>query len=80
MILNTGARTDSVQYFSKWLLNRFKEGYVFVRNPFYPNIVTRYELTPDKIDCVFNFVEMYRKLERNMPEIEYQNFKFHYLE
>lgn len=28
MIINTGGRTDSVQYYTKWLLKRFGEGYV----------------------------------------------------
>lgn len=27
MIINTGARTDTVQYYTEWLLNRFSEGY-----------------------------------------------------
>ena len=52
MIINTGGRTDTVQYFSKWLLKRFDEGYVLSRNPMFPENVTRYELTPDKVDCV----------------------------
>ena len=52
MILNTGARTDTVQYFSKWLLKRFEEGFVYIRNPLFPNKVIKYELTPEKIDAV----------------------------
>lgn len=52
MIINTGARTDTVQFYTKWLLKRFEEGYVLSRNPLFPNKVTRYELTPDKVDCV----------------------------
>lgn len=52
MILNTGARTDTVQYYTDWLLKRFEEGYVFTRNPLFPNKVTKYELSPDKIDLV----------------------------
>ena len=52
MILNTGSRTDIVQYFSDWLLKRFEEGVVYSRNPLYPCKVTRYELSPDKIDVV----------------------------
>lgn len=52
MILNTGARTDTVQYFSKWLLKRFEEGYVCARNPLFPNKVMKYELAPEKIDVV----------------------------
>lgn len=39
MILNTGGRTDTVQYYSEWLLNRFREGYVLSRNPLFPEIV-----------------------------------------
>ena len=52
MILNTGARTDTVQYYTDWLLRRFEEGFVYTRNPVFPNTVTRYELSPDKIDAV----------------------------
>ena len=46
MILNTGGRTDTVQYYSEWLLNRLREGYVLSRNPLFPEIVNRIELCP----------------------------------
>lgn len=52
MIINTGGRTDTVQYFSEWLLNRFAEGYVLVRNPLFPHKVTRYELDSRVVDVV----------------------------
>ncbi|MDV0443689.1 DUF1848 domain-containing protein [Methanorbis rubei] len=52
MILNTGGRTDTVQYYTKWLLKRIEERYVLSRNPLFPNKVTRYELTPDAVDCM----------------------------
>lgn len=52
MILNTGGRTDTVQYYTKWLLKRLEEGYVLSRNPLFPNKVTRYELTPEAVDCM----------------------------
>lgn len=52
MIINTGGRTDTVPYYTEWLLNRFSEGYALSRNPLFPNKVTRYELTPDTVDCV----------------------------
>ena len=50
MIINTGGRTDTVQYYTEWLLNRFSQGYALSRNPLFPNKVTRYELTPDTVD------------------------------
>ena len=33
MIINTGCRTDIPAFYSKWLMNRIREGYVLVRNP-----------------------------------------------
>lgn len=52
MIINTGCRTDIPAYFSKWFYNRIKEGYVLVRNPYYPNQVLCYKLTKDVVDCL----------------------------
>ena len=41
MILNVSGRTDIVAFYSKWFMNRYKDGYVDVRNPFYPKLVSR---------------------------------------
>lgn len=69
MILNVGARTDIVQYFSKWFLLRLKEGYVYTRNPLFSNKVTRYDLSPDKIDAILFCSKNYRPLLSNVKEI-----------
>lgn len=52
MIINTGARTDIPAFFSAWLLNRIRAGFVYVRNPFDRKRITRYSLTPDVVDCL----------------------------
>lgn len=41
MILNVSGRTDVVAFYSKWFINRYKEGFIDVRNPFYRNLVSR---------------------------------------
>ncbi len=74
MIINTGARTDTVQYYTKWLLRRFKEGYVLSRNPLFPNKVTRLELTPDKVDCVVFCSKNYRPI---LPDLHLITDRFH---
>lgn len=66
MIINTGGRTDTVQYYTEWLLNRFSEGYALSRNPLFPNKVTRYELSPDKVDCVVFCSKNYKPI---LPEL-----------
>ncbi|MDO4283944.1 MAG: DUF1848 domain-containing protein [Eubacteriales bacterium] len=52
MIIQTGMRTDIPAFYSKWFLNRLREGYVLVRNPYNPVSVTRYRLSPDVVDLI----------------------------
>ena len=41
MIVNVGGRTDIVNYYSEWLINRLKEGSVYSRNPLFTNNVSK---------------------------------------
>lgn len=52
MILNTGCRTDIPAYYSEWFYNRVRAGFVLVRNPYYPQQVVSYRLTPDIVDVI----------------------------
>ena len=52
MIIQTGMRTDIPAFYSKWFLNRIKEGYVLVRNPYNERQVTKYRLAPDVVDLI----------------------------
>ena len=65
MILNVSGRTDIVAFYSKWFLNRLKEGYVDVRNPFNPNLVSRINF--DDVDlilfCTKNPIPIIDKLD-----------------
>ncbi len=52
MIINTGQRTDIPAFYAEWFANRLKEGVVCVRNPYYPEQVSRYRLDPSVVDCI----------------------------
>ena len=52
MIIQTGMRTDIPAFYSKWFINRIKEGFVLVRNPYNPLQVTRYSLSPEVVDLI----------------------------
>ena len=52
MIINTGQRTDIPAFYSEWFLNRIKEGFVCVRNPYDPQQVSRYRLDPSVVDVI----------------------------
>ncbi|MDM1025628.1 DUF1848 domain-containing protein [Campylobacter hyointestinalis] len=79
MIINTGGCTDSVQYYAKWLLKRFEEGYVLSRNPLFPNKVSRYELDPRTVDCVVFCSKNYEPILKDIRSITDKfNTYFHY--
>ncbi|MBQ6182636.1 MAG: DUF1848 domain-containing protein [Clostridia bacterium] len=52
MIINTGQRTDIPAFYAPWFANRLREGFVCVRNPYYPEQVSRYRLNPSVVDCI----------------------------
>ena len=67
MILNTGCRTDIPAYYGEWFLNRIRQGFVLVRNPYRPEQVLKYRLDPAVVDalcfCTKNPQPMLARLE-----------------
>lgn len=71
MILFASGRTDIPAFYSKWFANRIRAGFVDVRNPYFPQKVTRYELNPELVDCIvfctknprpaFEYLEEFKK-------------------
>ena len=52
MIISASRRTDIPAYYSEWMVNRIKEGYVFVKNPMNIHQISNIKLTPDIVDCI----------------------------
>jgi DNA repair photolyase len=52
MNLSVSRRTDIPAFYSAWFFNRIKEGFVYTRNPFKANAVSRISLHPNDIDCI----------------------------
>lgn len=52
MIINTGLRTDIPAFYWPWFKNRIEEGFVLVRNPFFPQVITEYRLDPEVVDLI----------------------------
>ena len=50
MILNVSGRCDIVAFYTKWFMNRYKEGYVMVRNPFNYHLVS--EIYFEDVDLI----------------------------
>ena len=72
MILNVSGRTDIVAFYTDWFMNRYHEGFVDVRNPFNPKLVSRIDFSDvDAIlFCTKNPIPILNKInEINKPII-----------
>ena len=77
MIINTGQRTDIPAYYSEWFYQRIREGYVYVRNPYYPQRVTKYILNPNVVDCLCFCTKNPQPMLSRLDEIkDYRQFWF----
>lgn len=77
MIINTGQRTDIPAYYSEWFYRRIHEGYVYVRNPYYPQRVTKYRLDPSVVDCLCFCTKNPQPMLARLDEIkDYRQFWF----
>lgn len=45
MILNVSGRTDIIAFYENWFIKRLNEGFIDVRNPFNPKLVSRINIT-----------------------------------
>jgi len=67
MILSIDFRTDIPAFYSEWLINRFNEGYVYFRNPTYPNTIHKIILDKQHIEgimwCSKNYLPILHDLK-----------------
>lgn len=70
MIINVGERTDIVNYYIPWLLNRLSEGYAYSRNPFARENVYKLSLNPEDVDCILFCSKNYQPILKHIGDID----------
>lgn len=70
MIINVGGRTDIVNYYTPWLLNRLEEGYAYSRNPFARENVYKLSLRPEDVDCLLFCSKNYQPILKHIAGID----------
>ena len=78
MILSVSRRTDIPSFYSEWFMNRLREGFVYVRNPFNANQIYRIELNPEKTECIVFWSKNPGPLLKNLNEIDALGYKYYF--
>ena len=76
MIISASRRTDVPAFYSQWFLNRLKQGFVLVRNPMNPQLVSNVPLNPSLIDCIVFWTKNPREMMKKLDHLEGYNYYF----
>lgn len=78
MIISASRRTDIPNYYAEWFINRLREGYVFVRNPFNPQQIQKIELTAEVVDGIVFWTKNPEPMLSYLPALSAFPYYFQY--
>lgn len=76
MIISASRRSDIPAFYSKWFLNRVREGRCTVPNPFNRNQVASISLAPGDVDVIVFWTRNPRPLISNLEELDQRGFRY----
>jgi DNA repair photolyase len=78
MIISASRRTDIPAFYSKWFMNRIREGYVLNKNPFNANQVKKIILTPYQVDAIIFWTRNPKPLMPYLDELDTKGFNYYF--
>ncbi len=78
MIISASRRTDIPAFYSQWLFNRLREGYVLVKNPMNPHRISRVSLSPDAVDGIVFWTRNPSPMLGRLKELERYPYYFQF--
>lgn len=70
MILSVSRRTDVPSFYFDWFVNRLREGWLLVRNPFRSSQVSRIALKPSAVECIVFWTKNPAPMLGGLKELE----------
>lgn len=78
MILSVSRRTDIPGNYADWFINRVHDGYLYVRNPMYPEKVSKITITKDVIDCIVFWSKNPKPMIPHLDELKEYSYYFQF--
>ena len=78
MIISASRRTDIPAFYSEWFLNRLKEGFLYVRNPFNADQISKINLSPLFIECIVFWTKNSANIMNYLRQIDELGYKYYF--
>jgi hypothetical protein len=79
MIISASRRTDIPAFYARWFMNRIREGYCTVPNPFNPKQVSRISLKPEDVDVIVFWTRFPGPLMSHLKELDERGYRYYFL-
>ncbi len=79
MIVSVSRRTDIPALYTEWLLHRLEEGYVLVRNPVNPRLISRVPLLPDAAEFIVFWTKNPAPMLSSLDRIDRFSIPYYFL-
>ncbi len=78
MIISATRRTDIPSYYGKWFINRLKEGYVLIQNPYNENRYSKALLTKESVDIIVFWTKNPIPFLKYLDEIDKMGYIYYF--
>ena len=78
MIISASRRTDIPAYYTEWFMNRIKEGFCTVPNPFNSDQVSFIDLTPENVDLIVFWTRNPATLLKCLDTLDEKGYKYYF--
>lgn len=78
MILSVSRRTDIPAFYAEWFMERLRQKYVLVRNPFNIHSISRIPLTPENVDAIVFWTKNSKPIHIYLDEIDELGYKYYF--
>ncbi len=78
MIISATRRTDIPSFYGQWFVNRLKEGFVLIQNPYNNNRYSKAYLTPSDVDIIVFWTKNPIPFLTYLPEIDSLGYLYYF--
>ncbi len=78
MIISVSRRTDIPAFYSKWFMNRIKDGYVLVQNPYNTKQIRKVFLTPFQVDAIVFWTRNAKPLIPYLDDLDKLGYNYYF--
>ena len=78
MIISASKRTDIPSYYGQWFVNRLRDGYVLVQNPYNRDRYSKAILTRECVDIIVFWTKNPKPFLKHLSEIDEMGYPYYF--